>query len=40
MFDAVKPAAGEMEVVLALAISGILLHEAIGYGGSRPIARI
>jgi len=32
MFDAVKPAAGEMEVVLAPATSGILLHEAIGHG--------
>jgi TldD protein len=32
MFDAVKPAAGEMEVVLAPGSSGILLHEAIGHG--------
>ncbi len=32
MFDAVKPAAGEMEVVLAPGTSGILLHEAIGHG--------
>jgi TldD protein len=32
MFDAVKPAAGEMEVVLAPGGSGILLHEAIGHG--------
>lgn len=32
MFEAVKPAAGEMEVVLAPGTSGILLHEAIGHG--------
>jgi TldD protein len=32
MFDAVKPPAGEMEVVLAPGTSGILLHEAIGHG--------
>jgi TldD protein len=32
LFDAVKPAAGEMEVVLAAGSSGILLHEAIGHG--------
>ncbi|MFB3829829.1 MAG: TldD/PmbA family protein [Bryobacteraceae bacterium] len=32
MFDAVKPAAGEMPVVLAPGSSGILLHEAIGHG--------
>jgi TldD protein len=32
MFEAVKPAAGEMEVVLAPGNSGILLHEAIGHG--------
>ncbi len=32
LFDAVKPAAGEMEVVLAPGSSGILLHEAIGHG--------
>jgi TldD protein len=32
MFDAAKPAAGEMEVVLAPGTSGILLHEAIGHG--------
>ena len=31
-FDAVKPEAGEMEVVLAAGSSGILLHEAIGHG--------
>ncbi len=31
-FEAVKPSAGEMEVVLAPATSGILLHEAIGHG--------
>ena len=30
--DAVKPEAGEMEVVLAAGSSGILLHEAIGHG--------
>ena len=32
LFDAVKPEAGEMEVVLAPGGSGILLHEAIGHG--------
>ena len=32
LFDAVKPTAGEMEVVLAAGGSGILLHEAIGHG--------
>jgi len=32
LFDAVKPEAGEMEVVLAPGYSGILLHEAIGHG--------
>ncbi len=32
LFDAVKPEAGEMEVVLAAGDSGILLHEAIGHG--------
>jgi TldD protein len=32
LFDAVKPEAGEMEVVLAPGSSGILLHEAIGHG--------
>jgi TldD protein len=32
MFEAVKPSAGEMEVVLAPGNSGILLHEAIGHG--------
>ncbi len=32
LFDAVKPKAGEMEVVLAAGSSGILLHEAIGHG--------
>lgn len=32
LFDAVKPEAGEMEVVLAAGRSGILLHEAIGHG--------
>lgn len=32
LFDAVKPAAGEMPVVLAPGSSGILLHEAIGHG--------
>jgi TldD protein len=32
LFDAVKPQAGEMEVVLAAGDSGILLHEAIGHG--------
>jgi TldD protein len=32
LFEAVKPEAGEMEVVLAPGSSGILLHEAIGHG--------
>ncbi len=32
LFDATKPDAGEMEVVLAAGSSGILLHEAIGHG--------
>ena len=32
LFEAVKPEAGEMEVVLAAGNSGILLHEAIGHG--------
>ena len=32
LFDAVKPAAGQMPVVLAAGSSGILLHEAIGHG--------
>jgi len=32
LFDAVKPDAGEMPVVLAAGRSGILLHEAIGHG--------
>jgi TldD protein len=32
LFEAVKPMAGEMEVVLAAGSSGILLHEAIGHG--------
>lgn len=32
LFDAVRPEAGEMPVVLAAGASGILLHEAIGHG--------
>lgn len=32
LFDAVKPEAGEMEIVLGPGSSGILLHEAIGHG--------
>ncbi len=32
LFEAVKPEAGEMEVVLAAGDAGILLHEAIGHG--------
>lgn len=32
LFDAVQPPAGEMPVVLAPGIPGILLHEAIGHG--------
>jgi len=31
-FDAIKPEAGEMEMVMAAGSSGILLHEAIGHG--------
>ena len=32
LFEAVKPDAGEMPVILAAGSSGILLHEAIGHG--------
>ena len=32
LFDAVKPAGGEMEVVIAAGDMGVLLHEAIGHG--------
>jgi len=32
LFDAVRPPAGEMPVVLAAGASGILLHEGIGHG--------
>jgi TldD protein len=32
LFDAVKPQAGEMPVVLAAGSSGILMHEAMGHG--------
>ena len=32
LFEAVKPDAGEMPVVMAAGSSGILLHEAIGHG--------
>lgn len=32
LFEAIKPEAGEMEVVLAAGDAGILLHEAIGHG--------
>jgi TldD protein len=32
LFEASKPEAGEMEVVLSAGSSGILLHEAIGHG--------
>ncbi len=32
LFDAVQPPAGEMPVVLAAGISGVLLHEAVGHG--------
>jgi len=32
LFEAIKPEAGEMEVVLASGQAGILLHEAIGHG--------
>lgn len=32
LFEAVRPKAGEMPVILAAGASGILLHEAIGHG--------
>lgn len=32
LFDAIKPPAGEMPVVLGPGVTGILLHEAIGHG--------
>jgi TldD protein len=32
LFDAIRPPAGEMPVILAAGASGILLHEAIGHG--------
>ncbi len=32
LFDAVKPPAGEMPVVLGPGVTGVLLHEAIGHG--------
>ena len=32
LFEATRPAAGEMPVILAAGASGILLHEAIGHG--------
>jgi TldD protein len=32
LFEAIRPVAGEMPVVLAAGSSGILLHEAIGHG--------
>ncbi|HET6628242.1 MAG TPA: TldD/PmbA family protein [Woeseiaceae bacterium] len=32
LFEAVRPPAGEMPVILAAGASGILLHEAIGHG--------
>jgi len=32
LFDATRPPAGEMPVILAAGASGILLHEAIGHG--------
>ncbi|MBE2213565.1 MAG: TldD/PmbA family protein [Opitutaceae bacterium] len=32
LFDAVKPPAGEMPVVLGNGVTGVLLHEAIGHG--------
>ena len=39
LFDAVRPGAGEMPVVLAAGSSGILLHEAIGHGMEADFAR-
>ena len=32
LFEAVKPEAGEMEIVMGPGSSGILLHEAMGHG--------
>ncbi|UCC45793.1 MAG: TldD/PmbA family protein, partial [Candidatus Zixiibacteriota bacterium] len=40
LFDAVRPEAGEMPVVLAAGGSGILLHEAIGHGMEADLNRI
>jgi TldD protein len=39
LFEAVRPPAGEMPVVLAAGASGILLHEAIGHGMEADINR-
>ena len=35
VFEARRPPAGEMPVILAAGASGILLHEAIGHGMER-----
>ncbi len=40
LFDAVKPDAGEMEIVLGPGESGILLHEAMGHGFEADFNRI
>jgi TldD protein len=39
LYDAVRPPAGEMPVVLAAGASGILLHEAVGHGMEADFAR-
>jgi TldD protein len=40
LFDAIKPDAGEMEIVLGPGESGILLHEAMGHGFEADFNRI
>jgi TldD protein len=39
LYDAVRPPAGELPVVLAAGASGILLHEAVGHGMEADFAR-